>query len=223
MNSSSRGAYQKWADLTGDPTYEFDNFLPYFMKSADFHPPNEPSRLANSTATYSQSVFSDAGGPLQVGYPAWVNPISWIGLGLTALGLQKLPGLADGNIFGWGYTAFTMNPQTQTRSSSEASHLREALIETTNLLVYKNTMVKKILFDSNKQATGLVIDSDGLTYHINATQGVIVSAGAVRESRKPLIYTSSNPTLAVSISSIIDGVRNWAKYYTRGAGHTSPL
>ena len=224
MNSSSRGAYQKWADLTGDPTYEFDNFLPYFMKSADFHPPNEPSRLANSTATYNQSVFSDAGGPLQVGYPAWVNPISsWIGLGLTALGLQKLPGLADGNLFGWGYTAFTMNPQTQTRSSSEASYLREALLETTNLLVYKNTMVKKVLFDSNKQATGLVVDSGGLTYQINATQEVIVSAGAVRESRKPLIYTSSNSTLAVSISSIIDGVRNWPKYYTRGAGHTSPL
>ena len=151
------------------------------MKSAQFHPPiDQISRLANSSASYNQSVFSTDGGPLQVGYPAWVNPISsWIGLGLTALGLQQLPGMADGNIFGWGYTAFTQDPQTQTRSSSEASYLREALRETTNLAIYKNTIAKSVLFDTEKQATGLIVNSGGVTYQINATKEVILSAGAV--------------------------------------------
>lgn len=161
------------------------------MKSAQFHPPdNQTSRLHNSTTSYNQSVFSADGGPLQVGYPAWVNPISsWIGLGLTALGLQQLPGLADGNILGWGYTAFTQDPRTQTRSSSEASYLREALRETTNLAVYKNTIAKSVLFDTKKQATGLIVNSGGVTYQINATKEVILSAGAVCQSRDPITDT----------------------------------
>ena len=171
----------------------FDNFLPFFMKSAQFHPPNnQTSRLPNTTTLYNQSVFTADGGPLQVGYPAWVNPISsWIGLGLTALGLQQLPGMADGNILGWGYTAFTQDPKTQTRSSSEASYLREALRETTNLVVYKNTMAKSVLFDSQKQATGVLVNSGGVTYQINATKEVILSAGAVCQVPRPSKYRVS--------------------------------
>lgn len=101
------------------------------------------------------------------------------------MGLKELPGLADGDIFGWGYTAWTIDPRTQTRSSSEASYLREALIETTNLAIYKNTMAKRVLFDENKRASGAIVDSGGVTYQIAATKEVIVSAGAVRESMFP--------------------------------------
>lgn len=120
-----------------------------------------------------------------------MNPISsWLGLALTALGLQQLPGLADGNIFGWGYTAFTQDPRTQSRSSSEASYLREALRETTNLVVYKNTIAKRVLFDTEKHATGVTVNSGGVTYQINATREVILSAGAVCPPRGR-VYKSS--------------------------------
>ena len=157
------------------------------MRSAQFHPPNHTTRLPNSTTLYNASVFSPDGGPLLVGYPAWVNPISsWIGRGLTALGLHQLPGLADGNIFGWGYTAFTQSSVTQTRCSSEASYLREALRETINLAVYKNTMAKVVIFDDAKNAKGLIVDSGGVTYQINATKEVILSAGAVSVFHKTI-------------------------------------
>ena len=163
------------------------------MKSAEFHPPNETTRLANSSSPYNQSVMSATGGPLQVGYPAWVNSVSsWIGLGLNALGLKELPALSDGNIFGWGYTAFTIDPRSQTRSSSEASYLREALMETTNLLIYKNTMAKRVIFDADKRAIGVTVDSGGLVYQVNATQEVIISAGAVRGNRR----LSKSPNLS---------------------------
>lgn len=179
--SSSRGSYKKWADLVGDSSYEFDNFLPYFEKSAHFNPPNNGLRWANSTPAYNASVFTPSGGPLQVSYPNWANPISsWIGRGLSALGLKQLPGLSDGNIEGWGYTAFTIDGTLQTRSSSETSYLRTALLQTTNLNVYKNTLAKKILFDENKSATGALVESGGIVYQLNATKEVIVSAGVVR-------------------------------------------
>lgn len=177
---SSRGAYQKWADLTGDDGYQFDNLLPYFKRTAQYHPPNESIRRVNSTSPYNAEAFSPPGGPLQVADPNWVNPISsWLGLGLSALGLKELPGLFDGDLFGWGYTAFTIDPRTQTRSSSEASYLREALVETTNLAVYKDTLAKRILFDGTRRASGVIVDSGGVSYPLNATREVMVSAGAV--------------------------------------------
>ena len=187
---SSRGGYQKWVELTGDEAFSFDNFLPYFTKSAQFHPPNQSTRLSNSTTLYDSSVFSADGGPLQVGYPAWINPISsWIGRGLTALGLQQLPGMSNGDIFGWSYVAFTQDPKTQTRSSSEASYLREALIQTSNLLIYKNSLAKRVVFDGANKATSLIVDSGGVSYQLNATEEVIISAGAVcPSSSRPLRF-----------------------------------
>ncbi|CAG8949917.1 hypothetical protein HYFRA_00004247 [Hymenoscyphus fraxineus] len=177
---SSKGAYQKWADLTGDDGYKFQNFLPYFQKSAQYHPPDNIMRRANSTPSIDMSAWSPSGGPLQVGYPNWANPISsWISQGLSAMGLKELPGLVNGDIFGWAYTAFTIDPSTQTRSSSEASYLRAAL-RTTGIVVYKNTMAKKVIFDADKRAVGAIISTGGLSFQINATREVIVSAGALR-------------------------------------------
>ena len=100
--------------------------------------------------------------------------------GLSEMGLNELSGLTNGDIMGYGYTAFTMDSKTQTRSSSEASYLREALAQTANLNIYKNTIAKKILFDSQKRATGVIVDSGGVSYQLNATKEVIVSAGVFR-------------------------------------------
>jgi choline dehydrogenase-like flavoprotein len=179
---SSRTAYQKWADAVQDESYTFENLLPYFRK-VNFTPPNKALRPKNSTITYNTTVFAQAGqgGPLHVAYPNWENPITtWIGKSLSYLGLPQIPGLADGNIMGWGYTGFSIHPVAQIRDSSETSYLREALQQTTNLNIYKNTLAKKIIFDTENKAIGVLVNSGGIEYQINATSEVILSAGAVR-------------------------------------------
>lgn len=154
--------------------------LPYYKRSANFTPPNESVRLRNSTTLYNKANWSPDGGPLQVGYPSWVNPISsWIARGLEFLGLENRPGFVDGDILGYTYTQFSLDAHTQTRSSSAASFLRDALLKTTNLNVYKNTLAKKIEFDHNKKAVSVIVDSGGVSYRLNATKEIIVSAGAV--------------------------------------------
>ncbi|GAP92978.1 putative choline dehydrogenase [Rosellinia necatrix] len=181
FHRASKSALQMWADLTGDEGYLFENLLPYYKKSASFTPPDEDLRLANSTVIYDQSAWSSTGGPLQVGFPNWVNPISsWIARGLEFLGLENLPGFLDGNIIGYAYTQFALDSRTQTRSSSETSFLRDSLLKSTNLIVYKNTLVKKIEFNSNKRASSVLVDSGHITYRLNATKEIIVSAGAFR-------------------------------------------
>ncbi len=109
--------------------------------------------------------------------------------------------MSDGNIFGFGYTAFTLDSRTQTRSSSETSYLREALLKTTNLAIYKNTLAKKVLFDERNRASGVVVESGGISYTLNATKEVIISAGAFR-SPQLLMVSGIGPSKVLSNLSI---------------------
>ena len=183
----SIGSYQKWADAVGDQSFTFSALLKFFKKSAHFSPPNQGARATNATPMYDESLFSTSGGPLQVSYPTFASPsASWISLGLDAIGIKQLPGgLQDGNLLGWAWIADTIDPSTQVRSTSESSMLREALQLNSNLIVYQNTLAKKVLFDESKKATGVAMETSGLgsgsiTYTINATQEVIISSGAFR-------------------------------------------
>lgn len=177
--SGTRGAFDKWAEQVGDESYRFNNILPYFQRSAKFTPPDATQRLQNSTAQYNVSDWSPTGGPVQVGYSSWVNPVSsWLGLAFKELGLNELPSLLSGALIGWSWLSVELDPVTQTRSSSSA-FLREALKDTTNLVVYKSTLAKKIWFE-NGSAAGVIVDSGGVTYNISARREVVLSAGVVR-------------------------------------------
>jgi choline dehydrogenase len=70
--------------------------------------------------------------------------------------------------------------------SSEASFLREALAST-NLVVYTHTMAKRIPFDSNKTATGVIVEVGGVQFQINATREVVLSAGAFQSPQMLMV------------------------------------
>ena len=173
------GSYQKWADQVGDASYNFSSFESYFKKSPLLTEPNTQLRDANATVQNDPSSFSSSGGPLQVSYPNYADAISsWFARALTELGLKPLAGLTSGKLLGFSYTLLTIDPSTQTRSSSETSFLREALQQTSNLYIYKSTLAKKVLF-SNKVATGVEVDGGAGSYTISARNEVILSAGVV--------------------------------------------
>jgi choline dehydrogenase len=181
-DSAHEGALVKWAELVGDDSYLFQNMLRFYRKVANFTAPNKKTRFANATTPYQAAAFTANGGPVQVGYPNWANPISsWLEKGFQGIGLKALPGaLADGKIFGYAYPPSSMDSKTQSRSSSSTSYLRDALKKTTNLNIYKQTLAKKILFDGNKKAIGAVVESGGVEYQLTANKEVIVSAGFAR-------------------------------------------
>ncbi|KAM3072431.1 hypothetical protein ACMFMG_009232 [Clarireedia jacksonii] len=175
------GAYQKWADAVGDQSYTFKNLLPYFQKSINFTGPNNDIRARNATPKYNTSAFSPTGGPVKVTYPNWANALaSWYTKALAELGLGEVPDLNSGNLLGYQYVQTTIDRDTQTRSSSETSFGRLALSTTTNLNIYKSTLAKRILFNANKTATGVVVNSGGVEYTISANREIILSAGSLR-------------------------------------------
>lgn len=176
---SSVGAFQKWAEEVGDEGYTFDNLLPFFKKSISFTSPASSKINPNVSLPLEENVIA-SGGPLQVSYPRYFNTVSsWLGKAFGEIGFQRLPGFFDGRLFGWSYFPYTVDPKTQTRSSSATSFLRQGLRQSNNLYVYKSTLVKKVLLDDCRIASGVAVSTAGVDFVINATKEVILSAGAV--------------------------------------------
>ncbi|KAL9050774.1 MAG: hypothetical protein Q9162_006425 [Coniocarpon cinnabarinum] len=200
FHRGTAGSYQQWADAVDDQSYSFPNFLPYFQRSVNFTPPS--GRPQNASVLYNQSNFSPLGGPLHVSYASWVNAISsWLAIAFSAFGLREVPSFMDGNLLGWSYIANSIEPTTQTRSSSETSFLREALLQTTNLIVYKSTLAKSIAFDRSKSASGVNVETAGLQYQLVANKEVIVSAGVFR-SPQLLMVSGIGPAATLQANSI---------------------
>ncbi|KAJ5628745.1 GMC oxidoreductase [Penicillium lividum] len=172
----SKGSYERWADQVGDSNYTFDNFLPFFEKSLNFTLPSS-ARAANATPDYDAASFGPGGGPLSVTFSNYANAMSsWVQKGLAAIGISPIRGLTSGQLNGSSYVLETIDYTKETRESSETAFLQPA-IDSTSLMVYQSTLAKRILFNSNKKAEGVLVNSDGLEYVLSARKEVIVSAG----------------------------------------------
>ncbi|KAI1312685.1 GMC oxidoreductase [Xylaria venustula] len=170
------GSAKMWADTVADESYTFENMLPYYQKSICFTPPSE-LRFANSTPLFDTSVMGNCSGPVSVTYSTYANSFaSWATNGLTEMGMSPIKGFQSGELLGQSYVMSTINAKTQTRDSSETSFLQRAL-SYPNYSVYTLTQAKKILFDKNRRATGVEVDTLGIRYILSASKEVIVSAG----------------------------------------------
>lgn len=191
----SEKSYDQWAEAVGDDSYTLENLQPYFEKAVNFTPPLEGKRFPNVTSEYDANDFTSPGGPVQVSYSNYVSPFStWVEKALLDNGLDKTSGFNDGRLLGTHYVQTTMRASDQTRSSSTA-YINSAL-DNESLYVYINTLVKKVLFDSSKRASGVEVVSLGIPYKINAAKEVILSAGAF-QSPQILMVSGIGPKEAL--------------------------
>ena len=170
-------SYRMWADQVGDQDYTWSNLLPYFEKSLNFTPPDASKRAANATPDYDTTTLGQGNGPLSVTFPNYAQAFSsWVQKGLQEIGVQPRKGFTSGQLFGSAYSIATIESTLQTRESSESAFLQPALTNP-DLTVYTQTLATKIIFDSNKVATGVQVDTAGKVYTLSAGKEVIVSAG----------------------------------------------
>ncbi|KAK7961994.1 GMC oxidoreductase [Apiospora aurea] len=155
----SAQSYDQWADAVGDSSYSWANLQPYFKKSVAFRPPSS-SRAPNATTEYNPAAFSAGGGPLEVGYPNYAQPFaSWLQPALNEIGIPTTQDFNSGQLLGCQYAATTIDGSMK-RETSESSFLKMAAGRP-NLTVTQLALAKKILFDTNKRATGVVLVSAG--------------------------------------------------------------
>ena len=169
-----------WSEALGSQDWSWENTLPYYKRSCKFTPPNIDKIGHEFDIPYDIDAFSPNGGPLEVSYGdyrgAYVNPVA---KGFERIGLKKLNGLNSGNLIGYGAITLTIDPETLTRSSSETSFL-QSVIGKSGLKIYHSTLAKKIVFDDEKRATGVLVAAKGQVdykFVLSAKREVIVSAG----------------------------------------------
>ena len=197
----TKSSYQKWADVVGDQSYTFDQLLPFFEKSIKFTPPNNELRFANGTPEYDPSVLGNGTGLLSVTYSHYVQAFgTWATKGLQQLGFPIIKGFQSGSLLGQSYSMFTINATTMTRDSSETSFLRNGLVYS-NYMVYQSTLAKRILFDTNKKATGVVVDTQGNTYTLSVLKEVIIASG-VFGSPQLLMVSGVGPSATLQENGI---------------------
>lgn len=174
----TEGSYQMWADQVGDDSFTFNNLLPYFEKSINFTAPRNDLRPANSTPLYDESVLGDRSGPVDVVFPNYASSYaSWATKAMEEMGMSPIPGLSSGKLLGQSYTLVNIQGDTMRRETSETSFLQSTLGDP-NYYVYINTLAKRILFNEDKEAVGVEVDTAGSKYTISASKEVILSAGA---------------------------------------------
>lgn len=175
ISRPSKDAMSRWAELVDDPSYQFENTLPFFMKTVSFTAPDPDYRAVRTL--YNQSTFDKAGQPLEVSYPKFPMPFSdWVRRALIEIGLPEAKDFNSGLLMGHQFCSMTIRPQDQSRSSSEAAFFHSSK-HLDGLSVYQKTLAKRILFDAQNKAIGVRVKGAWKST-LRATREVIVSAGA---------------------------------------------
>ena len=186
-----------WADQVGDQDYTWSKFLPYFEKSLNFTPPDASKRAANATPDYDTTTLGQGNGPLSVTFPNYAQAYSsWVQKGLQEIGIQPRKGFTSGGLIGSAYSVATIESTLQTRESSESAYLQPALTNP-DLTIYTQTLATQIIFDSNKVATGVQVNTAGKVYTLSAGKEVIVSAGTF-QSPQLLMVSGVGPQSTLS-------------------------
>ena len=169
---------QMWADEVDDQSYSWENVLPYYKKSPTVTSPNYVTRFANGTIWEDFDSYDNTlGGPLRISWQKFAQPFSsWIKEGTSNVGIPPRQGLVSGGLLGSAEAPATITGDTAERTTSQ--DFMEYAIANTEIQVYHRSMVKNIVWTGNNTASGVIVETFGETYQLNATKEVILSGGA---------------------------------------------
>ena len=150
--------------------------------------------LATGSVMYDDTVWDNSlAGPLSVAWPNYVEPVaSSFVEGLPNIGIFPNDlNFNSGFLNGSAWTTFTITGDTQHRDSSQSSYLNDSL-HNTDIVVYTQSMAKRILFDQNRTATGVEVSQGPTRFTLSASKEVILSAG-VMQSPQLLMVSGIGP------------------------------
>ncbi|SIT29712.1 GMC family oxidoreductase [Achromobacter sp. MFA1 R4] len=154
--------YEDWAALSGDPAWSWDQVLPVFKRSEDYH------RGADE--------FHGAGGEWRVES----QRLRWDILEAFAAaaeqeGIPRVPDFNRGDNFGTGY--FEVNQRSGWRWNTSKAFLRPVR-RRPNLHVMTGALAEQLEFDA-KRCVGVRVNRGGRATSLRARREVVLAAGAV--------------------------------------------
>ncbi|CAB3246848.1 unnamed protein product [Arctia plantaginis] len=157
--------FNTWAEITKDDRWQWQNVLPYFLKSENLKDPqllHSPERDFYGTKGYVELV-KDRRDSIQPILDAYQE-----------LGHKIVQDFNEHHPL--GYATQTVTISGKSRHSSAHAFL-SSVKNRKNLHVMKNTLVTKIVVEDKKAVGVEVKTKDGKTLHLNAKKEIIVSAG----------------------------------------------
>ncbi|EKD20166.1 choline dehydrogenase [Drepanopeziza brunnea f. sp. 'multigermtubi' MB_m1] len=161
-------SYQVWANDVGDESYTFENLTPYFQRLAYFTPP-DTRRDSRISHLWSDAVAS------------------WFKNGFAAVGIS-----ASHDEFSSGYLKGSNSNRILVSDQLPAPSHR--YYDLASIHAHHG---QRMLFSSDKPATGVQVKQGDHYYTLSATKEAILSAGALR-SPKLLMLSGLGPTQILS-------------------------
>jgi choline dehydrogenase len=96
---------------------------------------------------------------------------------MDSIGIKDAGDFDNGEILGSQYLQMTIHSSRQERASSETAYL-SAFGDLPNLTIFTHTIAKKLIFDDQKKAVGVVVENTHIPFTLMVTKEVILSAGA---------------------------------------------
>ncbi|KAF5392191.1 hypothetical protein D9757_001527 [Collybiopsis confluens] len=175
--------YDRFAAVTGDAGWSWDNLQPYLAKNEKWEPPADRQ---NTTGQFNPAVHSTTGinAVTLSGFPQSIDP-------MVFKAVDELGGIFhfnedynSGKPLGFGWLQHTITTQGR-RSSSATSYLASQFISRTNLDVLLHARVSRILPSSSQTSSSgfafriveFAQDLDGPLLQVEASKEVILSAG----------------------------------------------
>ncbi len=158
--------YERWAEVTGDPSWGWDHVLPMFMKSEDY--------FGGSSAAHG------TGGEWRVEK----QRLSWQILdafrdAAEQTGIPKTLDFNGGDNTGCAY--FDVNQKRGIRWNTAKAFLRPAS-KRPNLTIMTGCHVERLIIDATEQGKacrGVVFTGGGTLWHAHAAKETLLAAGAI--------------------------------------------
>ncbi|KIK62554.1 hypothetical protein GYMLUDRAFT_504634 [Collybiopsis luxurians FD-317 M1] len=177
--------YDRWAKVTKDDGWSWDNLQPFIAKNEKWEPPADRH---NTMGQFNPSVHSLTG----------VNAVSLSGFSqsidpMIFKAVDELGGIFNfnedynsGNPLGFGWLQSTISTEGR-RSSSATSYLAPKYIKRKNLDVLLHARASRVLPSVSKSSSSgyafhtveFAQDLDGPLLQVNASKEVILSAGVI--------------------------------------------
>ncbi|KAF7358832.1 hypothetical protein MSAN_01222800 [Mycena sanguinolenta] len=200
--------YDRWAAVTGDPGWSWNNLLPYFFKNEKWTPPADH----HETRGQFNPAFHSTSGINSVSlsgsrWPIFENHV----LQTTREFSEEFPFNLDfnsGEMLGVGWLQSTIGGGE--RSSSATSYLAPKFIQRQNLHVLLHAQVSRLVGPQTQKGLvtfeGVEFSQGGALFTVKATKEIILSAGTVGT---PSILMHSgigdkNALTALGIPSVLD-------------------
>ncbi|KAJ7680733.1 aryl-alcohol oxidase [Mycena polygramma] len=173
----SKDDFDRWAAVTGDDGWSWDNLIPYMKKNERFSPPSDHH---NTTGQFNPAVhgFDGINSVSLAGFP---SPIDSRVIETTAE-LAQYPFNLDMNSgyqlgIGWAQTTI----RNGSRSSSATSYLAPQFVGRPNLHVLLHARVTRVLRTASNafRTVEFVQDLKGKSFTLTAGKELILSAGSI--------------------------------------------